>query len=225
MATFTTAAQPNAAFGSCYRFAVRHDFCSSWRSLRSAWTSLRNGLLSRLLRSRTRPSAAATGLRCATFFCSSWRSLRSAWTSLRNGLLSRLLRSRTQPSAAATGLRCATIFVAAGVACVRHGHHCAMAYCHDCCAAERALRQLLQVCGAPRFFVAAGAACVRLRSSRKITANTHPTADNHEHVLPVPLEQDWRRHIELAVSRPPPGEPLDRDSPSATNDHFAPAPD
>ena len=74
--------------------------------------------------------------------------------------------------------------------------------------------------------VAAGAACVRLRSSRQIlTTNTHPTADNHERVSLVLLVLGWPRHIEQDPSRPPPAEPHDRGNPSATTALAALTPD
>ena len=83
------------------------------------------------------------------------------------------------------------------------------------CAAERRLRQLLQKHGAR----GTCSSCRRLRSaaqqSSAITANTHPTADNHERVQPDPLVSDWRLHTEQAPSRLLPGESHDRNTPSA----------
>ena len=74
--------------------------------------------------------------------------------------------------------------------------------------------------------VAAGAACVRLRSSRQIlTTNTHPKVGSHEPVSPVPLESDWPRHTGQDPSHLPLAEPHDRDTPFARGALAALTPD
>jgi len=45
----TTAAQPNAAFGSCYKDCGVRETCSSWRSLRNLVANpIRAGLVTRV---------------------------------------------------------------------------------------------------------------------------------------------------------------------------------